>query len=76
MASFVQSAQTPDGQNHDRPEHHHHSAFPTVLPVGSDSSDEPVEITTLQKMLSATSGSLLTGLLGAFDYPDSCAQRR
>ena len=43
----------PDGQSHDR--------------IGHDAVmalSEPVEITALQKMLSATSGSLLTGLLG------------
>jgi solute carrier family 25 protein 39/40 len=48
MAPFVRSAQHPDGQDHDR----------------LAALDEPdVEITAWQKMLSATSGSLLTGLL-------------
>ncbi|KAK0631912.1 mitochondrial carrier domain-containing protein [Immersiella caudata] len=48
MAPFVRSAQHPDGQDHDR------------LGVLDEA---PVEITAWQKMLSATSGSLLTGLL-------------
>ncbi|KAK0657418.1 mitochondrial carrier domain-containing protein [Cercophora newfieldiana] len=47
MAPFVRSAQHPDGQDHDRLVH----------------DEPPVEITAWQKMLSATSGSLLTGLL-------------
>ncbi|KAK1832823.1 mitochondrial carrier protein MTM1 [Podospora conica] len=42
----------PDGQSHDRLGHD-----------GTMALSEPVEITALQKMLSATSGSLLTGLL-------------
>ena len=43
----------PHGQSHDR------LAHDGVAALG-----EPVEISALQKMLSATSGSLLTGLLG------------
>lgn len=43
----------PDGQSHDRLGHD-----------GAMALNEPVEITAIQKMLSATSGSLLTGLLG------------
>ena len=43
----------PVGQSHDRLGHD-----------GAMALREPVEITALQKMLSATSGSLLTGLLG------------
>ncbi|GAB1310844.1 Carrier protein, mitochondrial [Madurella fahalii] len=52
MASFTQNAHTAGvGQGHDRIDHH------------DDPSADPVEITAVQKMLSATSGSLLTGLL-------------
>ncbi|KAK4248487.1 mitochondrial carrier protein MTM1 [Corynascus novoguineensis] len=55
MAPFSTSAQTHGaGQNHD------------IIPDHADYADpssEPVEITAVQKMLSATSGSLLTGLL-------------
>jgi hypothetical protein len=35
-----------------------------LLAPKGDGVGEPVEITAIQKMLSATSGSLLTGLLG------------
>lgn len=62
MASFAQSAQAQQGagQNHDR--------MPSRIPPGApdDSAGNPVEITAVQKMISATSGSLLTGLLGMF----------
>ncbi|KAL2200042.1 mitochondrial carrier domain-containing protein [Corynascus similis CBS 632.67] len=55
MAPFATSAQAHGaGQNHD------------IIPDHADYADpssEPVEITAVQKMLSATSGSLLTGLL-------------
>lgn len=60
-APFARSANHTDAQNHDR------LAHDDVLP------SEPVEITAWQKMLSATSGSLLTGLLGML-HP--CARRR
>ena len=65
MASFTRDADVSSvGQNHDRidglvppsPAHPHPHAPPS----------EPVEITAVQKMLSATSGSLVTALLGAF----------
>lgn len=53
MASYTHSAHTAGvGQDHDRIVHH------------DDPSADVVEITAVQKMLSATSGSLLTGLLG------------
>jgi hypothetical protein len=48
----------PDGRSHDRFGHD-----------GAMALSEPVEITALQKMLSATSGSLLTGLLGMSHLP-------
>jgi len=38
----------------------------SVLPAKGDEAGDPVEITATQKMLSATSGSLLTGLLGMY----------
>ncbi|KAL2136267.1 hypothetical protein VTI74DRAFT_4502 [Chaetomium olivicolor] len=58
MTLFAKSAQTQGaGQDHDRADNH---AQPGAH--GEPPSD-PVEITALQKMLSATSGSLLTGLL-------------
>jgi len=42
----------------------------SVLPAKDAEAEEPVGITAAQKMLSATSGSLLTGLLGMrFDVP-------
>lgn len=66
MSSFTQSTHAAGvGQNHDRIGHH------------GNPSDDPVEITAVQKMLSATSGSLLTGLLGMSQalplimYPES-----
>ncbi|KAK3905269.1 mitochondrial carrier protein MTM1 [Staphylotrichum tortipilum] len=58
MASFTASAHTPAAdQNHD--------SIPNyVAPrTPNDSSADPVDITAWQQMLSATSGSLLTGLL-------------
>ncbi|AEO66124.1 uncharacterized protein THITE_2154403 [Thermothielavioides terrestris NRRL 8126] len=58
MASLAKSSQAPDaGQNHDRIA----SRGPPSDP--DDPAGDPVEITAVQKMLSATSGSLLTGLL-------------
>lgn len=45
---------------------------PGVAP-GLSAGDEPGEITAVQKMLSAISGSLLTGLLGMLDMPLSSA---
>lgn len=38
-----------------------------MLPTSSSAGREPVEITAMQRMLSATSGSLLTSLLGMPD---------
>jgi solute carrier family 25 protein 39/40 len=66
MAPFAASAHTHGaGQNHDIiPDHR--------TPV--DPPSDPVEITAVQKMLSATSGSLLTGLLGIFHIPFSSRQ--
>jgi solute carrier family 25 protein 39/40 len=59
MASFAKSPDTHGaGQDHD-------IITDRVAPGGpADPPDETVEITAIQKMLSATSGSLLTGLLG------------
>ena len=60
MASFTADARTPAAdQNHD--------SIPNYgAPIPPDDPRaEPVDITALQQMLSATSGSLLTGLLGA-----------
>lgn len=55
----------PDGQSHDRLGHD-----------GPMALNEPVEITAIQKMLSATSGSLLTGLLGMPHLSPSAAFSR
>lgn len=67
MAALTQNNEA-RGQNHDRlsTTHDDSLALPDMLPAGDDggSSRAPVEITAVQKMLSATSGSLLTGLLG------------
>ena len=56
MAPFATSVHAHGaGQNHD------------IIPdhgAAADPPSDPVEITAVQKMLSATSGSLLTGLLG------------
>ncbi|KAJ4296092.1 Carrier protein, mitochondrial [Collariella sp. IMI 366227] len=61
MTPSAKSAQTQGaGQNHDRADGHGQPGAPGVPP-----SDQ-VEITAVQKMLSATSGSLLTGLLVFF----------
>lgn len=62
MASL---ATTPHaGQNHDRFSHAPPNA--TIPPTGDEGAvppSDPVEITAIQKMLSATSGSLLTGVI-------------
>lgn len=55
----------PDGQSHDRLGHD-----------GAMALSEPVEITAIQKMLSATSGSLLTGLLGMSHLPPAAILSR
>jgi solute carrier family 25 protein 39/40 len=61
MASFAKSPES-HGAGHD-----HDIITDRVAPAGpADPPAEPVEITAIQKMLSATSGSLLTGLLGKF----------
>ncbi|KAM7189368.1 mitochondrial carrier protein MTM1 [Naviculisporaceae sp. PSN 640] len=52
------------GQDHDRLGHDGSAALLSgAIPEKDDVPREPVEITTVQRMLSATSGSLLTGLL-------------
>ena len=59
MASFARTAPTHGrGQSHDDPSDR---ASPAAA---DDHQPDPVDITAVQKMLSATSGSLLTGLLG------------
>lgn len=64
MASFSRSPETHGaGQNHDIITSHAASGAPATPP------SDPVEITAVQKMLSATSGSLLTGLLGMLQFP-------
>ena len=62
-----------DGQSHDRLAGDASLLLPNTIPVPMDDgpSDEITELTTGQKMLSATSGSLLTGLLGEYLSPDS-----
>ncbi|KAK4192801.1 putative solute carrier [Podospora australis] len=59
MGLLAMSPQTPEaGQNHDRMDRHVQSV--AAVP---DVSSDPAEITAVQKMLSATTGSLVTGLL-------------
>ncbi|KAK0618062.1 mitochondrial carrier domain-containing protein [Bombardia bombarda] len=62
MASILHSTQgSGGGQNHSRLGHDNDTnSLAADIPT---KADDPVEITTVQKMLSATSGSLLTGLL-------------
>ncbi|KAH8899446.1 mitochondrial carrier [Thozetella sp. PMI_491] len=53
------------GQDHDRFAPDRALSLPNTIPTPMDGGpgDEPMEITAVQKMLSATTGSLLTGLL-------------
>ncbi|KAK4162442.1 putative solute carrier [Cladorrhinum sp. PSN259] len=64
MGLLQQGAQSPAdldvAHNHERMVK---STLPAVTAAGPVIPDDPVEITTFQKMLSATSGSLVTGLL-------------
>lgn len=60
MTSF---AQTTGGQNHDRLTRDGSLALPDLRSPKDDGGSDPIEINAWQKMLSATSGSLLTGLL-------------
>ncbi len=57
-------AQALGGQNHDRFSHDASPSPPSMAASTTGEGGDPVEITMVQKMLSATSGSLLTGLLG------------
>ncbi|KAK3335407.1 mitochondrial carrier domain-containing protein [Cercophora scortea] len=57
------SAPDANGQNHDRITHHHDSPVATSRMMPTQDDSDPYEITAVQKMLSATSGSLFTGLL-------------
>ncbi|KAL2161573.1 hypothetical protein VTH06DRAFT_8135, partial [Thermothelomyces fergusii] len=63
MAPFAATSAPGQGPVHnhdiipDRADHRDHADY-------ADPPSDPVEITAVQKMLSATSGSLLTGLLG------------
>jgi solute carrier family 25 protein 39/40 len=70
MAPFATSvhAHGAAGQNHDIISDHGAAA---------DLPSDPVEITAMQKMLSATSGSLLTGLLGMYhrQLPTECRNK-
>jgi solute carrier family 25 protein 39/40 len=70
MAPFATSVHAHDaaGQNHDIISDHGAAA---------DLPSDPVEITAMQKMLSATSGSLLTGLLGMYhrQLPTECRNK-
>lgn len=60
-------ASSPHGQNHDRIHDKNDLTIP-LLPTEDDMSGhaDPAEITTIQKMLSATTGSLLTGLTSMY----------
>lgn len=59
MASLLQN---PEVQDHDRLGHHDSFGLPPSSSA-SPAPAEPVDITAWQQMISATSGSLLTGLL-------------
>lgn len=68
MASFAPKT---SGQNHERFVPDDSLNIPSILP--DDGDREPVEITAFQKMLSATTGSLLTGILGmswSLEFPE------
>lgn len=72
MASFAQNTR---GQNHDRLAHDDSLSLQDMLPTKDDGGGrDHVEITAGQKMLSATSGSLLTGLLGNI-FAAACSHR-
>lgn len=64
MATVLQSS--PPGQDHDRFDHTNETGLRDVLPPKQDGVDGTSgtipDITPFQKMLSATTGSLLTGL--------------
>lgn len=62
MALLAQTA-NPSGQDHDRITRDDSLSSVPTLPAGPPNLPDSVEITPVQKMLSATSGSLLTGLL-------------
>jgi len=63
MTSLTRDSRAP-GQNHDRISHDAPLPLPNVLPETGGGAGDLVETTAFQKMLSATSGSLLTTLLG------------
>lgn len=65
MTSFAHT-HAAAGQDHDRFAHDESLSLPSMLPTEGDmdGTSDPLEITAFQKMLSATTGSLLTGLLG------------
>ncbi|KAJ9131999.1 Solute carrier family 25 member 40 [Pleurostoma richardsiae] len=56
-------ARTSGGQDHERISPDDSFSLPNMLPTDHEGDSEPIEITAFQKMLSATTGSLLTGLL-------------
>lgn len=62
MATVLTSS--PTGQNHDRLNRKDELRIPSTIPAGEDvaGGGEPADITPFQKMLSATTGSLITGL--------------
>ena len=62
-AHAVAAAAASAGQDHDRLPHHH--ASPAVPAAHPATPADVTEISASQKMLSATLGSLITGLLGA-----------
>jgi hypothetical protein len=64
MSTIAEIARDSDVQDHDRFSTKPLSSIRGAMVSGGDAPEEPVEITVAQKMLSATTGSLLTGLLG------------
>lgn len=77
MATVLQSS--PPGQDHDRLDHTNELGLRNVLPPKQDGVDGGggaiPDITPFQKMLSATTGSLLTGLTSMCSSPTPLVRR-
>lgn len=64
MTTFRENNTTFDGQNHDRISRAEDAFAGETMLSSQDDGSDPVDLPARQKMLSAISGSLLTGLLG------------
>lgn len=64
MLDMATAFNSPPGQNHDRFDSKDELSIRNMLPTQEDldGSNDPADITPVQKMLSATTGSLITGL--------------